>query len=292
MTLERYRDDKSDLEARAMRPSRVLQALSPELAPDSNWPDAKAGDLMFSFDDRSEELFSRATGAKVQLIVSVTQFIEWEAQRGAKKPPVGVYDWVPLDAQWMNVGGRKTCVRPNGNRIEKTIFSHMLVGGFRATFAFKSTAFEVGERLGQDADKVRVEVDGEIVRVVGAFYKLSSELTPPNDRGESWWKPTFARLAILGEAGGPTIEQTRTARDLRFAFKIEEEKRKAVLSAPSPTPGLTRGTGSISYTSGVERRSWADPHAPGEIVEPKPEPAKTTIDPKLNDDLNDMPWND
>jgi hypothetical protein len=291
MTPERFRDDRSDIEARAMRPSRVLQALSPELAPGSNWPDAKAGDLMFSFDDRSEELFSRATGAKVQLIVLATQYIGWEAQRGSKNPPVAVYDFAPLDAQWMNVGGRKAFIRSaTGNKIEKTIFAHMLVNNFRATFAFKSTAYEVGEQLGRDADKVRVEVDGETVRVVGAFYKLSSELTPPNDRGETWWKPAFKRLAAFGEPGGPTVEQVRIARDIRFEFKTEEAARMAQLSAVKPTPALTRGSGSISITSGVERRSWADPNAPGEVIEPKPEPAKTTIDPKLNDKLDDLPW--
>ena len=47
MTIEHYRDDTPDLEPRRMRPSRILQALSPELA-SGDWPDAKAGDLMFS----------------------------------------------------------------------------------------------------------------------------------------------------------------------------------------------------------------------------------------------------
>ena len=193
----------------------------------------------------------------------------------------------------MNVGGRKTFVRSaTGNKIEKTIFAHMLVNNFRATFTFKSTAYEVGEQLGRDADKVRVMIDNEVIRVVGAFYKLSSELTPPNDRGETWWKPTFKRLAVYGEPDGPTLEQVKFGRDLRFTFKSEEAARLAQLSAVKPTPALTRPAGSISYTSGVERRSWADPNAPGEVVEPKPaaEQPKTTIDPKLNDKLDDLPW--
>ena len=48
------------------------------------------------------------------------------------------------------------------------------------------------------------------------------------------------------------------------------------------------------FTSGVDRRRrvWADPRGP-EIVGPKPaaQPAKTA-DPKLNDDLDDLPWDD
>ena len=191
MTTERYRDDSPDLEARRMRPSRILQALSPEVAPGSDWPDAKAGDLMFSFEDRSEEHFPRVPGATAQMIAFLTQFVEWEPQRGSKIPPVAVHDFAPLDAQWLKVGPRKTCVRPNGNRIERTIFAHMLVGGFRATFAYKSTALDIGERLSRDADRVRVTIDNEIVRVVGAFYQLSSELDD-NDRGETWWTPPGA----------------------------------------------------------------------------------------------------
>jgi hypothetical protein len=36
-----YVDDKSDLDQRMMRPSRILQALSPELASESDWPAAR-----------------------------------------------------------------------------------------------------------------------------------------------------------------------------------------------------------------------------------------------------------
>jgi hypothetical protein len=288
MTSQRFVDDRSDLEARTMRPSRVLQALSPEVAQGSDWPDAKAGDLMFSYPDRSEQLYPRVPGVKAQLIASVTQYVEWEPQRGAKKPPVDVHDFAPMDAQWLDVGNRKACLRPNGNRIEKTCFTHMLVNDFQATFAFKSTAYEVGERLSRDADKVRVTIDDEVVRVVGAFYQLSSELER-NGRGETWWKPTFQRFAVFGQEGGPTIDQVRIARDLRFEFKQEEEKRKA-LSAPSRTPVLSAPDpqrGKMTFTSGLASnppRSWADPKGSAQ-------PA-AAIDPNLNDRIDDLPFND
>jgi hypothetical protein len=293
MTIEGYRDDTPDLEARRMRPSRILQALSPEVAPGSDWPAAKAGDLMFSFEDRSEEHFPRVPGATAQMIAFLTQFVEWEPQRSSKTPPVAVHDFAPPDVQWLKVGGRKTCLRPNGNRVERTVYAHMLVGGFRATFAYKSTALDVGERLSRDADKVRVDVDGEVVRVVGAFYQLSSKLDR-NDRGETWWAPTFERLAVFGQEGGPSVEQTRVARDIRFEFKLEEEKRKealAQLSVVRPTPALTRGTTTV--TTGIERpRSWADPR-PAETVDPKPtaQPQKAAA-PALDDSLDDLPFQD
>jgi hypothetical protein len=214
--------------------------------------------------------------------------VEWGPERGARGAPIAHHDFMPLDAQWIEIGGRKTCVRPNGNRVEQTVFLHMLVNGYKATMPFKSTSYQIGKSFAREADKVRVTVDGEIVRVCGALWLLSSEFVQKG--GHSWWAPVIVKkLGVLGEEHGPSLDLVRKARDLRFEHKLEEEKRKVALSTPSPTPALTRPAGSISYTSGVERRSWADPRAPGEIVEPKPEPAKT-VDPKLNDGLDDLPW--
>jgi hypothetical protein len=287
MTLERYRDDKPDLDQR-LRLSTILQALSPQLAPGSNWPDAKAGDILINYED-SEELFPRVPGVRFQPIASVEWAVEWLPERGSRSAPVAHHDFVPLDAEWLvGADGRKACRRPNGNRIEKTIYLHMLVGGFKTTLALKSTAYNAGKSFSGAADKVRVEVDGETVRVVGALWQLTSEVER-NDRGQTWFGPRFEKLGVLGQPTGPTIEQVRIARDLRFEFKLEAEKRKeerAALSVLKPTPALTRGT--TTFTSGIEHpRSWADPR-PAETVDPKPaaQPAKT-IDPKLNDDI---PW--
>jgi hypothetical protein len=53
---ERFADDRPDLDPRMRRLSRFLQALSPELAEGSEWPDARAGGIMLSFEDGSEQL--------------------------------------------------------------------------------------------------------------------------------------------------------------------------------------------------------------------------------------------
>ena len=116
-------------------------------------------------------------------------------------------------------------------------------------------------------------------------------------RGRWWFGERLIVILLIGVIAGPaflgrgqfsliaglTLEQVRAARDLRFEFKTEEEKRKAALSAPpSPTPALTRGT--TTFTTGIERpRSWADPQP---AMEPKP-----SVDPKLNDSIDDLPWN-
>ena len=282
MMPERYRDDRPDIEQR-LRLSTILQALSPALAPGSNWPDAKAGDILINF-EYSEELFPRVPGVKLQPIAAVEYAVEWLPERGSRSAPVAHHPFVPLDAEWLvGADGRKACRRPNGNRIEKTIYLHMLVGGFKTTFPFKSTAYNDGKSFSSAADKVRVEVDGEPVRVVGAFWQMTSEVER-NDRGQTWFGPRFEKLGVLGQPNGPTLEQVKAARDLRFEFKLEEEKQKAVLSAPpSPTPALTRGT--TTFSTGIERRqrSWADPR-PAETADPNPAKA---VDPKLNDDI---PW--
>jgi hypothetical protein len=281
MTIERYRDDKPDLDQR-LRLSTILQALSPQLAPGSNWPDAKAGDILINYED-SEELFPRVPGVMLQPIASVEWAVEWLPERGSRSAPVAHHAFVPADAEWLvGADGRKACRRPNGNRVEKTVYLHALVKGFKTTFAFKSTAYNSGKSFSSATDKIRVEIDNETVRVVGAFWQMTSEVER-NDRGQTWFGPRFEKRGVLGQPNGPTLEQVRVARDLRFEFKTEEEKRKAVLSAPpSPTPALTRGT--TTFTTGIERpQSWADPQP---VTQPKP-----SVDPKLNDSIDDLPWN-
>jgi hypothetical protein len=283
--VRRYTDDHSDLEQR-MRLSTILNPLSRALAPGSNFPDAKAGDILVNFED-SEQLFPRSPGVPFLPVVFNEVSVEWGPERGSGGAPIAHHDFMPLDATWLEIGGRKMCVRPNGNRIEQTVFLHMLVGGYKATLPFKSTSYQIGKGFAREADKVRVTIDGEVVRVCGAMWLLSSEFVQKG--GHSWWAPVIVKkLGALGEEHGPSLELVKQARDMRFEFKAEEETRKATLSAPSPTPALTRSAGSISFTSGVERRSWADPQAPGAVVEPKPEPAKS-IDPKLNDGLDKLP---
>jgi hypothetical protein len=277
---QRYIDDQSDL-AQRLRLSTILQALSPALAPGSDYPEARAGDFLLAFEDSSEKLVPRAQGVVFVPVASVEYAVEWPADRGSRGAPIEHHDIVPLDAQWI-VGpdGRKACLRPNGNRVEKTVYVHMLVDGFKTTIALKSMSYSIGQDFGRDADKVRVNVDGEVVRVCGALWKMTSELERKNSY--TWYSPRFERLGVLGQPNGPSLDLVRMAKTLRFEFKIEETKRKAeraALAQVKPTPALGR-TGSISITSGIDRpRSWADPRGP-EIVDPPPaeQPAKTIDD--------------
>jgi hypothetical protein len=201
--------------------------------------------------------------------------VEWQADRASRSAPIAHHDVVPLDAQWIEGSdGRKACRRPNGNRIEKTVYIHMLVGGLKTTFAFKSMAYGIAQDFARDADKVRVTVDGEGVRVAGALWKMTSELERKNSYTR--FSPCFEKLGVLGQPNGPSIDLVRVAKAARFEFKIEETKRKAeraALSAVKPTPALGRTQGSITYSSGIERpQSWADPKPTAASADPVDDP--------------------
>ena len=278
---QKFVDDQSDLEQR-LRLSTILQALSPAVAQGSDYPEARPGDFLLSFEDGSEKLVPRAQGVVFVPVASVEYAVEWPPDRGTRSAPIEHHDVVPLDAQWVEGSdGRKACRRPNGNRVEKTVYLHMLVDGRKTSFALKSMSYSIGQDFARDADKVRVNVDGEVVRVVGALWKMTSELERKN--AYTWYSPRFEKLGVFGQTNGPSIDFVRQAKTLRFEFKLDEVKRKAeraALAKVTPTPALTRG--SISITSGAERpRSWADPRGP-EIVEQRP--AARAADP-IDDDI-------
>jgi hypothetical protein len=282
MTPERYVDDRPDLEPQ-VRLSKLLQALSPAVAPGSPWPDARPGDYLVTYADGSERLFSRTSGVPIVPVVFMEKAVEWGPERGTRAPPVAHHDFVPLDAEWINVGGKKACIRSsNGNRVEKTVFLHALVEGFQTTFSFASTSYNLGKNFSNEAGKVKVLIDDEPALVCGALWRLTSELERQN--AYTWFSPRFEKIGILGEPNGPSLEWARMAKTLRFEVKAQQEADKAARIAASvlkPTPALTRGT--TTFTSGVERpRSWADPRPAAD-----PQPTAQSSGPTLNDDI---PW--
>jgi hypothetical protein len=289
---EKYVDDHSDLDPRAMRPSKILQATSPELQPGPDRKDAQDGDYVLYYEDGSEKIFPRVPGVPLIPVAFVEKAMEWPAERGSGSAPIAAHDFVPPDAEWVviDANGRKACIRSsNGARIEKTIFCHALAEGWPVTFSFRSTAYQVGARFGQEADRIRVKVDDQVVRVCGGMFRLYSDLER-NARGQTWYGPRCEKLGVLGEAKGPSLELVRRARDLRFEFKLELERQKkerlAAIPALQPTPALIspdqRPRGTTAFTSGVQHH-WADP----KLSEGTPTP-KASADP--NDTLDDLPW--
>jgi hypothetical protein len=222
-------DDGHDLDPRGPRLSTIIQAMSQELTPGPKYIEgAKLGDIKLAFEDGSRE--ARASVSIITLMFA-ERVVEW-APRGSMAPPIEHYR-MPLDADWRDVGGgRRACIRSStGNKCEKTIYQYALADGLRVTFSHRSTGYQIGRDFADELDRIRVTVDGQTVRVCGAKYKIFSELTPPNDRGERWYALRYTRLGILGEPGGPTDAEVRVAAAIRAELRAEETRQKEEFAA-------------------------------------------------------------
>jgi hypothetical protein len=279
-----------------------LQPASPKLAAGGDHPDARPGDIFVSFDDGITKVFPRATGVSLIPVLFYFRSMEWSVDRSAGIPPVEHY-YQPVDSEWIvDASGRKACIRRStGNRIERTIYMNCLVEGRPATFNFRSTAYPIGDKFGQDADRVVVEVDNQQIRVVGAIYRLYSELEKNTTKGYQWFSPRFERVARLGEPGGPTIEQVRKALALRIELKNAEaenrdrlvaagiRERQQFTAAPQAAPALTAPAqrpsgGSVGFGYG-QRDHWA---APAEPKAPPPSQYEGPTSPA--DPSDDLSW--
>jgi hypothetical protein len=266
-----YNDDHSDLTLK-MKLSKIGQPGSAELVPGPNCLDAQAGDILAYFPDGFWRVFAQVVGMLFIPISFILRYVEWPPSRGSNFGPVDVHFVEPADTEWVviDASGLKKCIRTsNGNRIEETIFATFLVEGEPVTFGFKSTALKVVRSFQAAADRVRVQIDGELVRVVGAQYLLSS--TPERKGPYTWHLPTFKRIGVYGEPNGPSLELVRKAKALRFEARIEEDRQRlaALPAPPAPPPQLIAPgqppRGSQTVTTG----RWSDPK-PTEQSEAKP----------------------
>jgi hypothetical protein len=281
-TPENYVDTPDSGPRRPML-SKLLQATSPM----SDYPGAKAGDFAVAFADGTVKVFPGSPGVTLLPLMFFERSMEWPLNRGASAPPVE-HDRTPLDAQWLSIDatGRRACLRPNGNRIERTIYLNALFAGLPTTFSFRSTAYSIGDRFMAEADSLVCEVDGKPVYTCVAFFQLFSEQQKDVAKQQSWHSPRFKRLGVLGEPTGPTLEEVREARSLRIKLKLAEAENKQRLarerieaarlsmgrSAPMLDAPGERPRGSVTIESG---RHWADPNANN--------PGKPEFD-------DDIPW--
>jgi hypothetical protein len=153
---------------------------------------------------------------------------------------------MPSDANWVldPSTGSKVCLRANGNKVEKTVYGHVLIDGAPATFVFRSTAYPIGHRFANLAFHVKATIDGEEIRVVGAKWRVTSRLES-NDRG-SWSVPQIDLIGKFGTPNGPTLAEARAAKALRIALKTGAEP--PALAPKTAPPAFPRG--STSFTTG------------------------------------------
>jgi hypothetical protein len=259
-------DDAPDLAPLGPRPIKLLQNNNPELmrGDPSYVSGAEGGDFLVR---RGEEivLYKGTTGIEAVFVGFEEHLLEWPAVRGTGNGgPLDRHVTMPKDANWVldPSTGRKVCLRANGNKIEKTIYGHALIGGEPATFTFRSTAYPIGRTHANLAFHAKATIDGEEIRVIGAKWRVTSRLES-NDRGR-WFVPQIELSGRFGAPNGPTLAEARAAKALRIALKTGAEP-PVLETAKTPTPAQIPRA-SMSVTTGksvqVERPPFPDERNP------------------------------
>jgi hypothetical protein len=218
-------DDATDLAPLRPRPIKQLQNNSPEaMRGDPAYvPGTEGGDFLVP---RGEEiaLYKGTTGLEVIFVWFEEYFLEWPAVRGAGGGgPLDRHVAMPGDANWVldQATGRRACLRANGNKIEKTVYGHVLVDGAPGTLVFRSTAYPIGRSHASLASLLKVKIDDQEIRVVGAKWRVTSRLES-NDLGR-WFVPQIELIGKFGSPNGPTLAEARIAKALRIALKTGAE---------------------------------------------------------------------
>ena len=186
-------------------------------------------------------LVKGAVGYDFLVVAGDKVFVEYKQMRGG---------WVanhlekPADASWFERGdspdGKAGLYRVGvddqpGNRVEETIYAHMLIlpgngdQPFTATHPFHATAVVVGRTLMNRVS--RKAPSGEVANPVLFKWRMTTQL---ERNGEyTYHKPLATLLGKFGEPNGPTIEQVRLGAQLRKAFKTGASW-EAPLEPPNP----------------------------------------------------------
>ena len=243
-------DDAPDLAPLGPRPIKQLQNNSPEAmrGDPAHVPGAEAGDFLVP---RGEEiaLCKGTTGLEAIFVWFEEYFLEWPAVRGAGSGgPLARHAAKPSDAEWaVDLStGRKVCLRANGNKIEKTIYGHALVDGAPATFVFRSTAYPIGRNHASLASQIKVKIDDQEIRVVGAKWRIASR-TESNNLGR-WFVPQIDLIGKFGSPAGPTLAEARVAKALRIALKTGAEPPPIDAYKTRPAAQIARGH--TTFTTG------------------------------------------
>jgi hypothetical protein len=246
-------DDTPDLAPLGPRPIKLLQANSPEVTrgDPSYLPGAEGGDFLVP---RGGEmaLYKGTTGIEVIFVGFEEWFLEWPAARGAGNGgPLDRHSAMPSDANWVldQSTGRKVCLRANGNKIEKTVYGHVVIDTVPATFVFRSTAYPIGRSQANLAYHAKVTIDDEDIRVIGAKWRVTSRLES-NGFGR-WFVPQIDLIGKFGSPNGPTLAEVRVAKSLRIGLKTGSEPATAI-EAPKPSSAIEglNQRGTITFTGG------------------------------------------
>jgi hypothetical protein len=219
-----------------------------------------AGDFAVPVPD-GYRLVKGATGLAVVPVYFNVAWVEWGADRSGL---IGVHATKPHDATWFasetSPSGKAGFHSGDGNKLEQTVYANMLATTgdelFTMTFAFRSSAFNIGRDFAGAAEGVR-SIDGALSGAVVGKWKLTSKVEKKLDF--RWHAPVLTKLGVFGQTTGPTASEMQTAAELRRGFKEQAKAESAARIASLRSPAIEgpRG-GSITIESG--RKPAVDPN--------------------------------
>jgi hypothetical protein len=200
---------------------------------------SKAGD--YAVPREGEHLLCKAASGVPHVPVGYERFyVEWAPNRGGY---VDKHPKKPSDALWLKANespDRKQGLwRENGNRLEDTVFAHLLVlldgrEPFGATFPFRSTALNIGLDYENRAERIKVE-NTKLGGAVVSKWRMTSRIERDGDF--SWYVPVLTLEGVLGQAKGPTSAEVRLAAQLRQAFKQGLQAPELIAGNVTPLRG-------------------------------------------------------
>jgi hypothetical protein len=218
--------------------AKVLAGVSRELdtSSDNHLPNTHAGDIVIYASD-GPVVYPGATGFICMVLGFQRSWIQYpegeEPIHHPKKPPGVIF--VERGERGAEQPGTYF-IGPNGelgNRVTETLTTYLLVDGIDEVVSlnFTKTALRIsGNNFQNTAQRLAVRTGpGGLQWVTGctlAKFLITSRLVESGNR--RWHVPKVKLLGKLGEEGGPTIEEWRTAQGLRMAAK-----------GPAPVPLAT-----------------------------------------------------
>jgi hypothetical protein len=216
-----------------------------------------AGDFAVPVPD-GYRLVKGATGLTVVPVYFNIAWVEWGADRSGL---IAVHPTKPHDAVWFSADdsatGKAGFHNADGNKLEQTVYASLLVTGdepFPMTFAFRSSAFNIGRDFAGSAERVS-SLDRKLVGAVCGKWRLTSRVEKKLDY--RWHIPVTTKIGVFGQPTGPTVDEMRQAAEMRLAFKTQAQAEQAERLVSSRSPAIEGPRGSITVESG--RKPAVDP---------------------------------
>jgi hypothetical protein len=210
---------------------KLLQDKDNELNPESKWYRSSASAGQYLIGDKLCDDFVWTP------ILYLNTYVEWKANAGGY---VSTHYALPADAKW---DAKARCYfRPNGNSVEEGAEIAGLINCEVYWQSLRMGALTVARNLNSAASTLVVETAEGPVQLpfFGANWRIGSTEKP----GTSYWQPTYELVAVVGEPGGPSLDDFDRCRRLCHSMT------RAITSAKA---------GEIEATTDKSTPFWDDP---------------------------------